>query len=176
VFAAITEEAAQLLSVGHAGLARYEPDGGIATVAISSQAGYRPRAAGQWTVEGKKVATLVFETGCPAQINGCADACSPLAVTAREQGVDPSVGTPVIVEERLRGVTGALDKARQARTQKHIVVRDDDLHPAPGGALTALSHLFHPRVRPSANMRVGRIRSGGHMAHRSGGEPPCAGA
>lgn len=39
------------------------------------------------------------------------------------------------------GKAGALEKARQARTQKHIVVRDDDPHPAPGGALSALSHV-----------------------------------
>jgi hypothetical protein len=69
VFAAVTEEVVQLGSVDHADLARYEPDGRIATVAISSQACPRPRAGSQWTVDGRNVATLVFETGCPAQIN-----------------------------------------------------------------------------------------------------------
>jgi GAF domain-containing protein len=91
VFAAVTEEVAQLPSVDHADLARYEPDGGVATVAISSQAGYRRRARSQWTVEGRVVATLVFEIGCPTQINGY-DASSPLAVTGREQGSTQASG------------------------------------------------------------------------------------
>jgi hypothetical protein len=50
------------------------------------------------------------------------------------------------------GKSGALEKARQARTQKHIVVRDNDPHPAPGGAFSALSHVIHPHARPSANI------------------------
>ena len=74
------------------------------------------------------------------------------------------------------GKAGALEKARQARTQKHIVVRDDDPHPAPGGALSALSHVIYPHARPSANIAVGRMRWGGHMSHSSGGKPPCAAA
>jgi DNA-binding SARP family transcriptional activator len=46
----------------------------------------------------------------------------------------------------------ALEKARQARTQKHIVIRDNDPHPAPGGAFSALSHVIHPHARPPANI------------------------
>jgi hypothetical protein len=159
VFAAVTEEVTQLLSADHAGLAR---NGKVVTVAISGQPDYPPLAGSQWTVEGN-VATLAFETGCPGQISGCAYAPSPLALTGREQGGDPGVRMPVIVEGRFWGVTGALVKARQARTRKHIAVRHDDLHPA-------------PHVCPSVDMQVGRIGSGDHMAHRSGGEPPCGGA
>jgi DNA-binding SARP family transcriptional activator len=70
----------------------------------------------------------------------------------------------------------ALEKARQARTQKHIVVRDDDAHPAPGGALSALSHVIHSHAHPFANIAVGRMRWAGHMSHSSGGKPPCAAA
>jgi hypothetical protein len=74
------------------------------------------------------------------------------------------------------GRAGALKKARQARAQKHIVVRDGDPHPAPGGALSALSRIIYPHARPSANLAVGRMRWGGHMSHSSGGKPPCAAA
>jgi DNA-binding SARP family transcriptional activator len=62
------------------------------------------------------------------------------------------------------------------RTQKHIVIRDDDPHPAPGGALSALSHVIHPHARPSANVGVGRMRWGDRMSHSSGGKPPCSAA
>jgi len=56
---------------------------------------------------GKNTATLVFETGRPARIDGYADASGPLGDNARERGVTSSVATPIIVEGRLWGAIGA---------------------------------------------------------------------
>jgi hypothetical protein len=60
--------------------------------------------------------------------------------------------------------------------QGRMIVHDDDPHPAPRGALSALSHVIYPASRPSANRAVGRMRWGGHMSRRSRGKPPCAAA
>jgi signal transduction histidine kinase len=53
---------------------------------------------------GKNIATLVFETGRPARIDGYADASGSLGARIRERGVRSAAGTPVIVEGRLWGL------------------------------------------------------------------------
>jgi NAD(P)-dependent dehydrogenase (short-subunit alcohol dehydrogenase family) len=63
-----------------------------------------PPGGGRWSLGGKNVSTLVFETGRAARIDGFADASGPIGVAAREDRVDSGVGTPVIVEGRLWGV------------------------------------------------------------------------
>jgi signal transduction histidine kinase len=107
VFAAVTEEIGRLLPVDGAGMGRYEPDGTLTFVASWGRAvGYVP-VGSRWSVGGKNIGTLVFETGRPARIDSYADASGPVAVNAREKGVRSSVATPIIVEGRLWGVVGA---------------------------------------------------------------------
>jgi hypothetical protein len=56
------------------------------------------------------------------------------------------------------GKAGALEKVRQAPTRKHVVVRDDDPRPAPGGALPALKSRYLSACPPLRKHRVGRMR------------------
>jgi signal transduction histidine kinase len=107
VFAAVTEEVGRLLSVEYAHLGRYESDGTTMTIVAGwGRIGdpIAPRGGRRWSLGGKNVSTLVFETGRAARIDGFADASGPLGVAAREDGVDSGAGTPVIVEGRLWGV------------------------------------------------------------------------
>jgi signal transduction histidine kinase len=104
VFAAVTEEAGRLLSVEYAGLGRYEPDGAITFVAVWGRTRRHLPGAGRWSLGGKNVATLVFETGRPARLDSYADASGPVGDAAREGHFGSGVGTPVIVEGHLWGM------------------------------------------------------------------------
>jgi signal transduction histidine kinase len=107
VFAAVIEEAGQLLSVGYAHLGRYEADATITILAASGRTVDTFPVGRRWNLGGKNTSTRVFETGRPARIDGFADASGPLGVAAREDGIGSSVGTPIIVEGRLWGVMAA---------------------------------------------------------------------
>ncbi len=103
VFGAVTEEVGRLLSVGYSALSRYEPDG-MVSVAGWARTGRALPVGGRWTLEGRNVSTLVFETGCPARVDSYADATGPFGDAAREYGIGSGVGTPVIVDGHLWGV------------------------------------------------------------------------
>jgi GAF domain-containing protein len=105
VFASVVEEVGRLLPVEFAGMGRYESAGTLTVFAAWSRTGNPfPPAGSRWTLGGKNVGTLVFETGRPARVDRYADASGPVGVAARETGFRSSVGTPVIVEGRVWGV------------------------------------------------------------------------
>jgi signal transduction histidine kinase len=103
VFAAVTDEVGQLLSVEYAHLGRYEPDGTVTFVAASGGTGVLPVGA-QFVLGGKNVSTAVAASGLPVRIDSYADASGSVAVAASEAGIHSSLGTPVLVEGRLWGV------------------------------------------------------------------------
>ena len=107
VFAAVTEEIGQLLPVDSAAMGRYELDGTVAFVASWGRATDFVPVGSRWSVGGKNLGTIVFETGCAARIDSYADASGFVGVAARERGVSSSVGTPIVVEGHLWGVVGA---------------------------------------------------------------------
>jgi PAS domain S-box-containing protein len=114
VFAAVTEEVGQLLPVDQAGMGRYEPDGTVTTVAAWSRTGNSfPPVGSRWTLNGKNLSTIVFETGRPARVDSCADASGALSVADREAGISSAVGTPIIVEGRLWGTISAGSRLEQ---------------------------------------------------------------
>ncbi len=114
VFAAVTEEVSQLLSVEYAGLSRYEPDGSATIVAGSGSRGERVPVGRRWTLGGNNITTLVFETGRPARIDGYSDASGSLGVAAREERVGSGAGAPVIVEGRVWGVMAVYSALEQS--------------------------------------------------------------
>jgi signal transduction histidine kinase len=123
VFAAVVEEAGKLLPVNHADLGRYEPDGTVTFVAVWGSRGERFPVGSRWSLGGKDVSTIVFETGRATRIDSFADASGPLALAAREEGVCSAVGTPVIVEGRLWGVmatVSTLDQPLPADTEARL--------------------------------------------------------
>ena len=104
VFAAATEEVAQLFGVQFAHLGRYELDDTITFVAVSGGSGVLPVGT-RLPLGGENVCTIVARTGLPAVIDSYQDASGPIADAARERGIRLSIGTPIVVEGRLWGVT-----------------------------------------------------------------------
>jgi signal transduction histidine kinase len=104
VFAAVTSEAGRVLSAGRAHLGRYEADAMLTSVAAWGDGVTGFPVGSRWSLGGKNVATIVFETRRPARVDGYADDSGPLGFRAREGGARSAVGTPVIVEGRLWGL------------------------------------------------------------------------
>jgi signal transduction histidine kinase len=107
VFAAVTEEYARLLPVDVAGMARLEPDDTLFYVASWGKAVDFIPIGSRWTLDGKNIATTVFETGRAARVESQTGATGSLADLVREMGVRSLVGTAVVVEGRLWGEIGA---------------------------------------------------------------------
>ena len=104
VFAAVTEEAGQLLRADYAAMSRYEADGARTIVASWSSSGAPYPVGSRVKLGGRNVNTLVFDTGGPVRIDDYADASGPLAGVARQLGLRACVGVPVSVEGALWGV------------------------------------------------------------------------
>jgi len=103
VFTAVTEEVGQLLPVEFAIMGRYEFDA-VTTVAAWNKAGKPwPQLGSGWHLEGRNLATILFETGRPARIDSYADASGLVGVNARAHDFRSTVGAPIIVEGRLWG-------------------------------------------------------------------------
>ena len=107
VFAAVTEEFARLVPVDVAAMARFEPDDTAIYVASWGRAVDFIPVGSRWTLDGKNIATAIYETGHPARVESQAGATGSLADLIREMGVRSLVGTAVVVEGRLWGSMGA---------------------------------------------------------------------
>jgi GAF domain-containing protein len=104
VFAAVVDEVMHLFPVEYAGLARYEADDTVTSVAARGTTHFP--VGSRLILGGKNTATLVFETGRPARIDDYAEPSGPMGDNARKRGVRSSVATPIIVEGRLWGTIG----------------------------------------------------------------------
>jgi GAF domain-containing protein len=115
MFAAVTAEVGRLLAAGQTSLARYDPNGEMATVAFWGQAGKGLRLGQRIRLGGRNVSTLVFETGRSARIDDYSQASGPIADSARKLGMRSfsSVGVPVSVGGRLWGVMIATSSSEE---------------------------------------------------------------
>jgi len=105
LFAAVTAEVGQLLSVDRASMAHYESDGAVTFHGRWNEGRPDPLPTQRrWVLGGKNVPTLVAQTGRPARLDSYADASGPIGVAARERGLRASVGAPIVVDGRLWGV------------------------------------------------------------------------
>ncbi|HEY1776252.1 MAG TPA: GAF domain-containing protein [Solirubrobacteraceae bacterium] len=105
VFAAVAEEVGRVLPVEFAILSRYEADGSLTILAGSGTSVANFPAGSRWSLGGKNVSTLVFETSLPVRIDDYPNRSSgPIGVSGREQGVRSAVATPITVEGQLWGV------------------------------------------------------------------------
>jgi signal transduction histidine kinase len=112
VFAAVTEEAGRLLGAQYTTMGRYDPDGTARVVAAWSSTGPPAFPPGsRWSLGGRNVPTLVFQTHRPARIDDYSSGTSgPLAELVREYGFGAGVGVPVSVEGRLWGIMAVASK------------------------------------------------------------------
>jgi GAF domain-containing protein len=115
MFAAVTAEVGQLLSVDLALLDRYDPDGAATALAPWSSTGAAApfRVGTRWSLGGQNLFTLVFQTGRPARIDNYAGTTGPAADLARERGFRSGVGAPISVEGRLWGVMIVLSRREE---------------------------------------------------------------
>ncbi|HEX6454340.1 MAG TPA: GAF domain-containing protein [Trebonia sp.] len=104
VFAAITEEAGRLLSVGHAVLSRYRPDGSVSVAAAWSSAGAAIPVGTGVSLGGRNVHTLMFQSDQEARLPDSANVSGETARLARALGLTEAVGAPVSAEGRLWGM------------------------------------------------------------------------
>jgi signal transduction histidine kinase len=107
VFAAVTEEAGQLLAADQTTLSRYEPDGTVTVVAGWSTVDNPLPVGARLKLGGKNLTTLIWQTRRPARIDSYADGSGALSAAVRDARVRSGVGTPIIVQDRLRGVMDA---------------------------------------------------------------------
>jgi signal transduction histidine kinase len=113
VFQAVTEEIGSLLPVDSAGMARYEPDGTVVFVASWGRAAEIVPVGSRWSAKGRNIGAVVFETRASVRIDDYAAASGRAGVNAREHGIRSSVGTPIVVEDRVWGFLGAASSATE---------------------------------------------------------------
>ena len=104
VFAAITEEARRLLGASFATMGRYDPDGSRTVITAWSGRGPEFPVGTQWSLGGRNVPTLVFQTGQTARVDDYSGASGPVADALRQLGLRATVGVPVMVEGGLWGL------------------------------------------------------------------------
>jgi signal transduction histidine kinase len=108
VFAAVLDEIGQLLAVDLASICRYDGDGMLTWVANWGTAHEHFPVGSRRKLGGGNIGTIVFETGRSARIDHYVEICSgPIGVTARQAGINSSLGAPIMVEGRLWGVIAA---------------------------------------------------------------------
>ncbi|HLX49425.1 MAG TPA: GAF domain-containing sensor histidine kinase [Streptosporangiaceae bacterium] len=105
LFAAVTEEAGQLLAAHLAGMAHYESDNTLTVLATWASEGEHPLVPGPWPLEGGDLASTVFRTGRSVRIDDYRGVSGRIAAFVREElGISSSVASPIVVEGRLWGV------------------------------------------------------------------------
>jgi signal transduction histidine kinase len=104
LFAAVPQEAGQLLQADQTTMIRYGSDGTSTVVAGWRRTGEPvPPVGDRQRLGGKNLTTIISRTRRPARIDSYADASGGPAVAAREAGFGAAAGAPVIVQGRLWG-------------------------------------------------------------------------
>jgi signal transduction histidine kinase len=113
VFAAVAEEAGKLLQVDFTVIVRYDADGAVTAVgqwAGDGDAGLFP-TGNRLSLGGWNVATMVFETGRPAGLDGYENASGAIGEAFGARGVRSATGVPITVDRRLWGAMVAFSRA-----------------------------------------------------------------
>jgi signal transduction histidine kinase len=121
VFAAVAEEAGRVLGADRATLVRFNPDDTATVVASWTTASATFPVGSRWSIGGRNLLTMVFQTGQAARIDDYAGAADSGA-KARELGVHAAIGVPVSVEGRLWGVmtAGSMGEPFPAGTEARL--------------------------------------------------------
>jgi hypothetical protein len=85
LFTAVVVEVGRVFAVEDVGLARYEPDATMTTVAISARLADSFPVGTRWPLGEKNVSAVVLETGRSARIDSYGDVSGRLGLAIREQ-------------------------------------------------------------------------------------------
>jgi PAS domain S-box-containing protein len=114
VFEAVAREAGQLLGVDAMHMGRFA-DGEAISVAGWSRAGDHLAVGTRVELDGTNVASVVFQSGQPARIDGYSAGAGPTADRLRQRmGVYSSVAVPIVVDRQLWGLMIASSKQQPA--------------------------------------------------------------
>src|SRR6476660_3405924 len=105
VFAAVAQEAVQVLQLTNAAVGRYDQD--ASTMTVLAVHGESPEAFGPgscWPLDGPSMSAEVLRTGRPVRIDEYADLPGSLAAAARKHGFSKVAGAPINVDGRVWGV------------------------------------------------------------------------
>src|SRR5580693_10174921 len=100
ILAAVAAEAGRLLGAQRAAMSQYDADGAVRVVAFWGSVGPHIPVGARWSLGGRDVQTLVFQTGEAARLDDYSDAWGPAADIARNAGVHAAVAVPIRVEGR----------------------------------------------------------------------------
>jgi PAS domain S-box-containing protein len=98
LFTAVVVEVGRVFGVEDVGLARYESDATMTTVAISERLADSFPVGTRWPLPAKNVTAVVVETGRSARIDSYGDVSGRPGVAIREKGPGSAVAAPIVVE------------------------------------------------------------------------------
>ena len=104
LFAAVCEEAGELLHADQTTMNRYEPDDTATCVAGWSRSGYAVPLGARPRLGGENLTTIVARSHRPARMDNYSDASGAVAEAVSESGFRSAAGTPIVVQGRLWGV------------------------------------------------------------------------
>jgi signal transduction histidine kinase len=104
LFAAVCEQAGELLHADETTMHRYEPDETVTCVAGWSRSGVVFPVGARVRLGGKNLATIVAASHRPARIDSYSDASGEVAEVVSKSGFRSAAATPVAVQGRLWGV------------------------------------------------------------------------
>lgn len=104
LFAAVCEEAGELLHADQTTMNRYESDDTMTCVAGWSRSGDAVPSGARLRLGGKNVTTIVARGHRPTRIDSYSDASGEVAEVVSESGFRSAAGAPIMVQGRLWGV------------------------------------------------------------------------
>ena len=142
LFAAVPQEAGQLLQADQMTMIRYGSEGTSTVVASWRRTGEPvPPVGDRQRLGGKNLITIISRTHRPARIDSYADASGGPAVAAREAGFRTAAGAPVIVQGRLWGA---------------MIAWTVDKHPLPSDTEARLASFTELVATAIANAQAGQ--------------------
>jgi signal transduction histidine kinase len=107
VFDAVIAEVGQLLGAAQIGLARYENEHEISVLAIRGQSNEILRSGVRLPLDGDSVNARILRTGRSARLNFAEEGSGSIAEVLRPDGVNATVGAPIVVDGAVWGMIGA---------------------------------------------------------------------
>ena len=101
LFAAVAQEAADVLDVPVVALQRYEADGMFTMVSIAGETTFT--VGSRWPVEDESLAGMILATGRAARKQDYTTMPGPLGTALRDGGLTSAVGVPIVVEGSVWG-------------------------------------------------------------------------